>query len=186
MFTTTRRLAVFALSDRSSPRSPDRSPTNAVAHADADETPTPPPPSGFDEATQVRPGSTRSLDQSPARGLGLSLSGPTDLGDRSDRAQVMAANDVMSHRAQRPEGLRPARRCGHPFATAGEIIAEQLPDGALSVAESIHAWLNSPSHRAIMLSTGYNYVGWALESAMAAHYGGVRHERDETGVGPLP
>ena len=54
-----------------------------------------------------------------------------------------------------------------------------------SPAEAISAWMASPGHREIMISTGYNYVGYgAAESATGKmYYAGVfLKQRDETGA----
>ena len=60
----------------------------------------------------------------------------------------MAANDVMSH--TEPNGQKVFDRlntAGITWYAAGEIIAwNNYPTEALSVAESIHAWMLSPSH----------------------------------------
>jgi uncharacterized protein YkwD len=151
--------------------------------------PGPTPRRSGSAAAQVRPGSTVTLTNRQRTRLGLiALRADPDLmAIARDRAQVMAANDVMSH--TEPNGQKVFDRladAGISFATAGEIIAwNNYPTEPLSVAESIHAWLNSPSHRAIMLSTGYNYVGYgAAESASGKHYyaGVFVSERDETGA----
>jgi uncharacterized protein YkwD len=104
-----------------------------------------------------------------------------------DRAEVMAANDVMSH--TEPNGQKVFDRldaAGITWYGAGEIIAwNNYPTEALSVAESIHAWMLSPSHHDIMVSTGYNYVGFgaAVSATGLRYYAGVFvAEPDETGA----
>lgn len=104
-----------------------------------------------------------------------------------DRAQVMAANDVMSH--TEPNGQKVFDRLNQAGLTwygAGEIIAwNNYPTEPLSVAESIRAWMASPGHRAIMVSTGYNYVGFgaAVSATGLRYYAGVFvKEPDETGA----
>ncbi len=103
-----------------------------------------------------------------------------------DRAEVMAANDVMSH--TEPNGQKVfdrIRDAGLGWYAAGEIIAWNNYPMEYSPAESIRAWMASPGHNAIMMSTGYNYVGYgAAESATGKmYYAGVfLKERDETGA----
>jgi uncharacterized protein YkwD len=103
-----------------------------------------------------------------------------------DRADVMAANDTMSH--QEPNGQKVFDRLDAARITwfgAGEIIAwNTFPTEPLSVAESIRAWMASPGHHAIMVSTGYNYVGFgaAVSASGKRYYAGVFvKEPDETG-----
>jgi uncharacterized protein YkwD len=103
-----------------------------------------------------------------------------------DRAEVMAANDVMSH--TEPNGQKVfdrIRAAGLTWYAAGEIIAWNNYPMEYSPAEAIRAWMASPGHKAIMISTGYNYVGFgAAESANGKmYYAGVfLKERDETGA----
>lgn len=102
-----------------------------------------------------------------------------------DRANVMAATDVMSH--TEPNGQKVFDRlnaAGLTWYGAGEIIAwNNYPTEPLSVAESIRAWMASPGHHAIMVSTGYNYVGFgaAVSATGRRYYAGVFvKEPDET------
>ena len=103
-----------------------------------------------------------------------------------DRAEVMAANDVMSH--TEPNGQKVfdrIRAAGLTWYGAGEIIAWNNYPMEYSPAEAISAWMASPGHKAIMISTGYNYVGYgAAESASGKlYYAGVFiKEPDETGA----
>ena len=93
------------------------------------------------------------------------------------RAEVMAANDVMSH--TEPNGQKVFDRldaAGLTWYSAGEIIAwNNYPTEPLSVAESIYAWMHSPAHHDIMVSTGYNYVGFgaAVSATGLRYYAGV-------------
>ncbi len=104
-----------------------------------------------------------------------------------DRAEVMAANDVMSH--TEPNGQKVFDRltaAGITWYDAGEIIAwNNYPTEPLSVAESIYAWMASPTHHDIMVSTGYDYVGFgaAVSATGLRYYAGVFvKEPDETGA----
>jgi uncharacterized protein YkwD len=103
------------------------------------------------------------------------------------KAEVMAANDVMSH--EEPNGMHIWDRldeAGLTWYGVGEIIAwNNYPTEPLSVAESIYAWMHSPEHHDIMVSTGYNYVGFgaAVSATGLRYYAGVFvKEPDETGA----
>ena len=121
-----------------------------------------------------------------ARGLVALRIDPDLMSIARDRAEVMAANDVMSH--EEPNGQKVfdrIRAAGLVWYAAGEIIAWNNYPMEYSPAEAISAWMASPGHREIMISTGYNYVGYgAAESATGKmYYAGVfLKERDETGA----
>jgi hypothetical protein len=109
------------------------------------------------------------------------------MGIARDRANVMAANDVMSH--TEPNGQNVFDRltaAGMTWYSAGEIIAwNHYPTEPLSVAESMYAWMHSPEHHDIIVSTGYNYVGFgaAVSATGLRYYAGVFvKEPDETGA----
>ena len=84
-----------------------------------------------------------------------------DEGSR-DRADVMATNDAMSHTES--DGTKVLDR----LIAAGMTWYARRRDHAwnnnypieYTTAEAIAAWWESPGHRAIMVSTGYNYVGF--------------------------
>jgi uncharacterized protein YkwD len=103
-----------------------------------------------------------------------------------DRAKVMAATDVMSH--TEPDGRDVFGRldeAGLTWFGAGEIIAWNNYPAGYSTAESIRAWMASPGHHDIMVSTGYNYVGFgaAISASGKRYYAGVFvKEPDETGA----
>jgi uncharacterized protein YkwD len=103
------------------------------------------------------------------------------------RAKVMAANDVLSH--VEPDGQTAFSRitaAGITWYGAGEIIAENNdPTEALSVADAVHAWMLSPGHHDIIVSTDYNYVGFGAAVSVTGmrYYAGVYiKEPDETGA----
>jgi uncharacterized protein YkwD len=102
------------------------------------------------------------------------------------RAKVMAETDVMSHTEPNGEKVFDRiRSAGLTWYGAGEIIAWNNYPMEYSPAESIRAWMESPSHRDVMVSTGYNYLGYgAAESASGKlYYAGVFvKEPDETGA----
>ena len=101
-----------------------------------------------------------------------------------DRAEVMADNDKMSH--TEPDGSNVFDRmnaAGLTWYGAGEIIAWNTYPAEYSTAEAIRAWMASPGHHAIMVSTGYNYVGYgaAISSSGRRYYAGVfAKEPDQT------
>jgi uncharacterized protein YkwD len=103
-----------------------------------------------------------------------------------ERAVVMAANDKLSH--TEPNGDSVFDRinaAGMTWYAAGEIIAWNTYPTAYSPAEAIGAWMESPGHKAIMLSTNYNYVGYgaAVSASGKRYYAGVFiKEPDETGA----
>lgn len=124
--------------------------------------------------------------QRTVRGLVALRVDPDLMAIARDRAEVMAATDMISH--TEPDGRKVFDRltdAGLTWYGAGEILAwNNYPTEPLSVAESIRAWMASPSHRAIMLSTGYNYVGFgaAISATGKRYYAGVFvKEPDETG-----
>jgi uncharacterized protein YkwD len=101
-----------------------------------------------------------------------------------DRAEVMADNDKMSH--TEPDGSNVFDRMNAANLTwygAGEIIAWNTYPEQYSTAEAIRAWMASPGHHAIMVSTGYNYVGYgaAISTSGRRYYAGVfAKEPDQT------
>jgi uncharacterized protein YkwD len=121
-----------------------------------------------------------------ANGLIILRTDPDLMSIARDRAQVMAANDVMSH--TEPDGQKVFDRISEAGLTwygAGEIIAWNNYPTEYSAPEAIQAWMESPSHREIMLSTGYNYVGYgaAISASGKRYYAGVFiKEPDETGA----
>ena len=122
--------------------------------------------------------------QRTSRGLIALRTDPDLMAIARDRAEVMATNDVMSH--TEPNGEKVFDRltdAGLTWYAAGEIIAWNNYPTEYTTAEAIRAWMASPGHRAIILSTGYNYVGFG--AAVAAdgkrYYAGVFvKEPDET------
>ena len=91
---------------------------------------------------------------------------PTLMSIARDRAKVMAANEIMSH--TEPDGTKfwdRLNKAGVTWYAAGEIIAWNHYPLQYSTAEAIAAWWASPSHHEIMVSTGYNYVGFGAAAA---------------------
>jgi uncharacterized protein YkwD len=144
----------------------------------------------FDQATLTQAATDLvALTNSKRRAGGLvALQADPDLmAIAQTRAEVMAANDVLSH--TEPNGRNVFDRivdAGLTWFGAGEIIAwNTYPTEPLSVGEAVYAWMHSPGHHAIMMSSGYNYVGYgAADSASGKHYyaGVFVAEPDETGA----
>lgn len=85
------------------------------------------------------------------------------------RANDMATRDYFSH--TQPDGRKVfdlISAAGITWHAAGEILAWNTwsPYDA-SAAAANEGWLGSPSHRGVILSTGYNYVG--VGAAQAAN-----------------
>ena len=103
-----------------------------------------------------------------------------------DRAEVMAANDMLSH--TEPDGQNVfdrIRDAGLTWYGAGEIIAWNTYPVEYSAPEAIRAWMESPGHKAIMVSTNYNYIGYgaAVSASGKMYYAGVFVKQpDETGA----
>jgi uncharacterized protein YkwD len=80
----------------------------------------------------------------------------------------MADNDFFSHTGSDGSNAgQRMREAGYDWAAWGEIIAAGYRDAA----SAVNAWLNSPGHRAIMLSSSYEDfgVGYAVNSS--SYYG---------------
>lgn len=82
-----------------------------------------------------------------------------------ERAAMLKAEDMVSkgyfaHRS--PDGVTPwywFREAGYDFAYAGENLAIHFSDSA----EVDRAWMNSPSHRANILSSNFTEIGIAVK-----------------------
>jgi len=77
------------------------------------------------------------------------------------KANDMFANDYWAHVS--PSGITPwvwIRKAGYNYLYAGENLAR----GFYSSSDVITAWMNSPEHRANMLSPNYTDIGFAVES----------------------
>lgn len=80
------------------------------------------------------------------------------------RAEYMATTGLFSHTgADDTDVFDMITASGMTWYGAGEIIAwntASLLD--YSAAFAVQGWMGSPGHRAIIMSTGYNYVGFGL------------------------
>lgn len=100
-----------------------------------------------------------------ANGLGsLTLNGALNSAAQA-KANDMAAKDYWSHTS--PDGRQPwdfISAAGYSYSMAGENLAY----GALTSAETVQAWMDSPGHRANILKTEFREVGFGF--ANAANY----------------
>jgi uncharacterized protein YkwD len=90
-----------------------------------------------------------------------------------ERAEYMAATGHFSHQeADGEDVFDKIADSGITWYGAGEIIAwNNAEDLDASAAFAMQGWMNSPSHKAIIVSKGYNYVGFG----MAIGEGGKRY-----------
>jgi uncharacterized protein YkwD len=83
------------------------------------------------------------------------------------RSQDMVDHDYFSH--TQPDGqsvFDQINASGMTWYSAGEIIAwNNYPTLATSAAAADAGWWDSPGHKAVVMSSGYNYVGIGLAVA---------------------
>jgi uncharacterized protein YkwD len=84
-----------------------------------------------------------------------------------DRAEYMARTGEFSHtEADGTDVFDMIVSAGIKWYGAGEIIAWNTAAALdYSAAFAVQGWMGSPSHRAIVMSSGYNYVGFGLAIA---------------------
>jgi cysteine-rich secretory family protein len=81
------------------------------------------------------------------------------------KANDMAARNYWSHVS--PDGMQPwtfISNAGYDYTSAGENLAYGFDSSSAAVA----GWMNSPSHRANLLNSGFSEVGFGM--ANAANY----------------
>jgi len=88
----------------------------------------------------------------------------------ADHARAMGQRGFFSHSSA--DGTSAAARIRRYYrgSAVGETILWRSPD--IGAAQAISTWLNSPPHRAILLSRGYRDVGFAavrVENAGGAY-----------------
>jgi uncharacterized protein YkwD len=127
---------------------------------------------------------SRVNEQRAASGLVALQVDPDAVAIARQRAETMAATDVMSH--QNPDGtdvFDAIAAAGIPWFGAGEVIVwNNWPTEADSTAQAVAAWFGSPSHANILLSTDYNYAGFgAAVSPISGkrYYAGVILKRTD-------
>jgi len=116
-----------------------------------------------------------------AVGVALSISSslfandmvPAELTPTDTEAQLLAkTNEVRARHGRKPLTMSPqlmesARRHASWMASAGSLthtsdpVAENIAWGQADVDEAIESWMNSPGHRANMLSEEYTQIGVA-------------------------
>ena len=112
-----------------------------------------------------------------SRGLVALRLDPRVLAVAHERAEVMAQADVLSHMqadGSTASGLLSAASIR--WYGVGEIIALNFdPTLASSAGSAISQWMHSSPHRAILLSTNYNYVafGVAVSATGKRYWAGV-------------
>jgi hypothetical protein len=80
-----------------------------------------------------------------------------------DRSEYQASRDVGSHTHSGGRTVFDLiQSAGVKWYAAGEIIAQNRYYGSIteSARAAVKGWLNSSTHRSILLSKGYNYVGF--------------------------
>lgn len=122
-------------------------------------------PGLFDVATLVRAESdlaTLVNDQRASQGLVPLQVDPEAIAIAEQRAKTMASSDVMSHIG--PDGstvFDAIDAAGINWFGAGEVLVwNTYPTESESTEQAVTAWLDSVSHREIILSGDYNYVGF--------------------------
>ena len=94
-----------------------------------------------------------------------------------DRAAYMASTGEFSHtQANGTDVFDMIVSSGIKWYGAGEIIAWNTAAALdYSAAFAVQGWMGSPSHRAIVMSNGYNYVGFglAVDSSGKRYWAGV-------------
>ena len=81
-----------------------------------------------------------------------------------ERAEYMARTDTFSHTQSDGTNVFDMLSAdGIAWYGAGEIIAWNTAAALdYSATYAVKGWMDSPGHRAIIMSTGYNYVGFGL------------------------
>jgi len=141
----------------------------------------------FDLTTLVQAESDLGLlinRERTAQGLVELQLDPDAMAIARQRAETMAAADVLSH--QNPDGTNvfdAIVASGIPWFGAGEIIVwNNYPAATDSTAQAVAAWLGSPSHRSLVLSSDYNYVGLGAAISPVSgrrYYAGVLLKRTD-------
>jgi len=92
-----------------------------------------------------------------------------------DRSEYQASRDIGSHTHSGGRTVFDLiQSAGIKWYAAGEIIAQNryYPSITESAKAAVRGWLNSPTHRSILLSKGYNYIGlgYAMNSGSERRY----------------
>ena len=127
---------------------------------------------------------TRVNEQRSAHGLVALRLDPDAVAIARQRAETMAAADVMSH--QNPDGtdvFDAIVASGIPWFGAGEVIVwNSWPTEADSTTQAVSAWFGSPPHANILLSADFNYAGFGAAVSPVSgkrYYAGVILKRTD-------
>jgi uncharacterized protein YkwD len=131
---------------------------------------------------------TRVNAERSARGLIALQLDPDAVAIARQRAENMAAADLMSH--NNPDGtdvFDAIVAAGIPWFGAGEVLVwNSWPTEADSTLQAAAAWFGSPPHASILLSNDYNYAGFGAAVSPVSgkrYYAGVILKRtDRTGA----
>lgn len=84
-----------------------------------------------------------------------------------DHSQDMATNNYFSHTGRNGSSfVNRSKTAGYQFQPSGEILAA----GQSTPADALNAWMNSSSHRAIILTCANNDVGIGLREGPNSTY----------------
>lgn len=100
--------------------------------------------------------------QRSANGVGTLTLNSTLNSAAQTKANDMVARDYWSH--QTPDGLQPwvfITNTGYQYLAAGENLAYGFSNSNATVT----GWMNSPSHKANLLSTNYTEVGFGMANS---------------------
>jgi uncharacterized protein YkwD len=127
---------------------------------------------------------TRVNEQRSARGLVPLQLDPAAVAIARQRAETMAATDVLSH--TNPDGtdvFDAIVAAGIPWFGAGEVIVwNSWPTEADSTTQAVSAWFGSPPHANILLSANFNYAGFGAAVSPVSgkrYYAGVILKRTD-------
>jgi uncharacterized protein YkwD len=134
-------------------------------------------PGPFDLATLVQARTdlaTLVNDERAGQGLVALRLDPGAMAIAEQRAKTMAAMDVLSHTGADGYTVFDAiNAAGITWFAAGEVLVwNNYPAEPESTLQAVSAWLGSPSHRSIILSSDYNYAGFgaAVSSTTGNRY----------------
>lgn len=101
-----------------------------------------------------------------------------------ERAAAMASSDVLSHGAggSLDSGLSGGAIQWYRY---GEVIAYSTASGSAAAAHLVELWLSSPSHRELLMSGSFNYLGVGVSvSSSGRTYGSIvlTESKDRTGA----
>jgi uncharacterized protein YkwD len=119
-----------------------------------------------------------------AQGLIALPPDPAVMAIARERAETMAATDLMSH--QNPDGsdvFAAIAASGIPWFAAGEVLVwNSYAEETESTANAVAAWFGSPEHRSVLLSGDFNYAGFGAAVSPTSgnrYYAGVLVRRTD-------